>query len=93
MNALYTSVGMIEFKKKLKLNELKSEPFTQGTQNNTITVLNDDCLHETFRKFDKLSDFQSIANVCEQFNRIAMEVISSEKKYETYFVSNCQFFE
>ncbi|XP_031617566.1 uncharacterized protein LOC116337280 isoform X2 [Contarinia nasturtii] len=83
MNALYTSVGMIECLEKLKLNELKSEPFTQDTQNNIITVLNDDCLRETFRKFDKLSDFHSIANVCKQFNRIAKEVFSSEIKYET----------
>lgn len=83
MNALYTGVGMIECLEKLKLNELKSEPFTQDTQNNIITVLNDDCLREIFRKFHKLSDFHSIANVCEHFNRIAKELFSSEIKYET----------
>lgn len=90
----HTNVDMIEHFTDLKLIEENVEDsFKQDTQNNILTVLNDDCLREIFRKIDKLSDFHSIANVCTQFNRIAKEVFPSKIKYAYIYFFNIMHYE
>lgn len=83
MNALNSSDDVIECLEEVEWNELEAEPLTQDTRNNILTALNEDCLREIFRKFKKLSDFHSVANVCQQFNKISKEVFSLEMRYET----------
>lgn len=91
----HTNVDMIGHFTDLKLiEENVVDSFTQdtenrqGTQNNILTILNDDCSREIFRKIDKLSDFHSIANVCKQFNRIAKEIFPSKISHANIYLFN-----
>lgn len=80
----HRNVKIIERIGKLSLVEVKKfGKLTQNTQNNIFTVLNDDCLHQIFKKIDQMSDFHSIANVCIKFNRISKEAFSSKLRQTT----------
>lgn len=77
-----TNVSIIECFKNCTLIELKIKPLRQDTQNNILTILNDDCLRLIFEKFHQLSDFHSIANVCMKFIRISNDIFPSKIKQQ-----------
>lgn len=62
---------------------IDSLTLTQNSPNNIMNALFDDCLRLIFEKIYHPADFNSIANVCLRFKRIAKEIFPSKIRQRT----------